>query len=106
MGDDQIYNYVPQCSTVLSSELDKNLEDNNIPVLTVNARSITGKFADLITSINLVRKRFNFIIITDSWLIDESNSVLVIIGYKSRTIIRVGRTGGGNKPIFCYRRLV
>ena len=95
MGDDQIYNYVPQCSTVLSSELDKNLEDNNIPVLTVNARSITGKFADLITNLNLVRKRFTFIIITEYWLTDESNFVLEINGYKSYTLDRVDRTKGG-----------
>ena len=48
--DDQVDNYVPQCSNVLWSELDKNLKDNNLSVLTVNARSITGKFEDLITN--------------------------------------------------------
>ena len=68
MGDDQVDSYIPQCSNVLWSELDKNLKDNNLSVLTVNARSITGKFADLITNLNLVRKLFAFIIITESWL--------------------------------------
>ena len=50
MGDDQVDNYVPLCSNVLWSELDKNLKNNNFSVLTVNARSITVKFADLITN--------------------------------------------------------
>ena len=72
MGDDQNDIYVPQCSNVLWFELDKNLNDNNLSVLTVNERSITGQFADLITNLNHVRKRFIFIIITVSWLTDES----------------------------------
>ena len=41
MGDEQVENYVPQCSNVLWSELDKNLKDNNFSVLTVIARRIT-----------------------------------------------------------------
>ena len=85
MGDDQVDNCVPQCSNKLWSELDKNLKDNNLPVLTVNACSITGKFADLITNLKLIRKRFTFIIITESWLTEESYFVLEINGYKSHT---------------------
>ena len=54
MGNDQIYNYVPKCYNVLWSELDKNLKNNNLFVLTINA--------DLITNLNIVRKRFTFII--------------------------------------------
>ena len=100
MGDDQVDNYIPQCSNVLWSELDKNLKDNNLSVLTVNARSITGKFADLITNLNLIRKRFTFIIITESWLTEESNFVLEINGYKSHTLNRVGRTGEGIKIFY------
>ena len=60
MGDDQVDNYVPQCSNVLWSELDKNLKDNNLSVLTVNARSIRGKFADPITNLILIKKQFSF----------------------------------------------
>ena len=44
MGDNQADHYVPQRSNVLWSELDKNLKDNNLSVLTVNARSRIGKF--------------------------------------------------------------
>ena len=47
MGDGQVDNYVPQCSNVLWSELDKNLKDNNLSGLTMNAQNITGKYADL-----------------------------------------------------------
>ena len=95
MGDEQIDNYNPQCSNVLWSVLGKNLKDNNLSVLTVNGRCITGKFADLITNSNLIRKQFTFIIITESWLTEESYFVLEINGNKSHTLNRVGRTGGG-----------
>ena len=47
MGYDQNDIYVPQCFNVLWSVLDKNLEVNNLIVLTVNARGITGSFEDL-----------------------------------------------------------
>ena len=47
MGDDQVDNYVPQCSNVLWSELDKKSQNNNLSVRIANARSKTGKFADL-----------------------------------------------------------
>ena len=73
----------------------KNLGDNNSSVLTVNARSITCNFVDLITNLNLVRQRFTLIIITESWLGDESIFILEIIGYKSHTANRIGRTRGG-----------
>ena len=100
MGDDQVDNYVPQCSNVLRSELVKNLKYNNLSVLTVNARSITGNFAYLITNLNLIRKRSTFIIIPDSWLTYETNFVLEINGYKSHTLNREGRTGGGKKIFY------
>ena len=69
-------------------------------VLTVNARSITGKFADLITNLKFIRNRFNFIIITEFWLTEESNFVLEVNGYKSHTVNRVGRSGGGKKKFY------
>ena len=100
MVDDQVENYVPKCSNVLWSELDKSLKDNILSVLTVNAGSITGKFLDLITNLILIRKRFTFIIITESWLTEESNFVLEINGYKSHTLNRVGWTGGGTKIFY------
>ena len=68
MSDDQVDSYVPQCSNVLWSELDKNLIDNKLSVLTVNARSITGKYVDLITNLNLVRKWYIYIFIKKSRL--------------------------------------
>ena len=77
--------YVPQCSNLLGCELDKNLKDNTLYILTLNARSVTGKFADLNANLKLVRKRFTFIIITESWLTKESNYGLESNGNKSHT---------------------
>ena len=80
MSDDQVDDYVHKCSNVLWSEWDKNLKDINLSVLNVNARSITGKIADLITNLNLIIEQFTFIIIAESWLTEESNFVLEIKG--------------------------
>ena len=80
--------------------LDSNLKENNLSILTVDAHSITGKFADLVTNLNLVRKRFSFIIVTESWLSYDSNLVLEINGYKSHSISRTGRKGGGIKLFY------
>ena len=64
------------------AELDGNFKDNNLSVLAVNVRSITVKLADMISNLNLAKKRFTFIINVDHWLTDESNFVLEINGYK------------------------
>ena len=61
---------------------------------------ITGKFGDFITNSNLVRKCFTYTIFTESWLTDEFNFVLEFNGYKSYTMNRVGRTGGGIQRIY------
>ena len=100
MVDDQVEKYVHQCSNVLWSELDKNLINNNLSALTMNARSITVKFAGLITNLKFIRKRFSFFIITESWQIEESNFVLDINWYKSHSLNRVGLTEGGIKIFY------
>ena len=84
----------------LCLKLDKSFEHNNLFVLTVNVLNKTGKFADLITNLNHIKKQFTFIIITESWLTDESNFVLEINGYKSHTIKKVGRTEGDTKTFY------
>ena len=70
------------------SELNRNLKENNLSILTVNAYSITGKFSDLVTTLNLVRKHFSFIIVTESLLSYDSNLVLETNGYKSHSFSR------------------
>ena len=75
--------------------LDSNLKENNLSILTVNTHSIIGKFADLVTNLKLVRKRFSFIIVIESLLTYDSNLFLDFDGYKSHSISRTGRKGGG-----------
>ena len=84
------------------SNLDSNLKDN-LSILTVNAHSITCKSVDLVTNINLVRKRFSFIIVTESWLTYDSILILEIIGfigYKSYPISIMGRKCEGIKLFY------
>ena len=54
--DDDIYIYVPLCKIILWSELDKNLRENKLSIFTVNARIITGKFAELEANSNFIKK--------------------------------------------------
>ena len=100
MCADVIENYVPRCKNIMWSNLDSKLKENNLSILIVNAHSITGKIADLVTNLNLVRKRFSFIKVTESLLRYDSNLVLEINGYKSHLIGRTGRKGGGIKLFY------
>ena len=61
------YTAMCPCKHVLWSDLDSKLKENILSILTVNARSITGKFAELVTILNLVIKHFSFIISTEPW---------------------------------------
>ena len=93
-------NYVPRCKNVMWSNLERNLKENILSILTVDAHSITGKFVDLVTNLNLMRKCFSFIIVTETWLSYDSNLVLEINGYKSQSISRTGRKSGGIKLFY------
>ena len=83
------------------SNLDNNLKENNFTILTVNAHSITGQFADLVTNQNLVTKRFSYIIVTKRWPSYDSYIVLEINGYKPHSIIagRAEKAGKSNDSI-------
>ena len=56
--DDEIYSYESPSKIVYWSELDRNLKENILSFITVNACSIPGEIADLVTSLVLIRKRF------------------------------------------------
>ena len=72
----------------------KNLKEKYLSILSVNARSITGKFVEKLTNLKLIRTRFSFVIIMEFWFTDESIEKNV---YKYPTMNRVYQTGGGFK---------
>ena len=86
---------ISHSTNVLWSELDKKLKDKFLSSLTANTFRKTGKFADLVTNLNLVRKWVTFIIVTEFWLTEELKLVLEINGYKSHIINREGWIGVG-----------
>ena len=100
MFADVIENYVTRCKNVMWSNLDSSLKENNLCILTMKAQSMSGKFVDLVTNLNLVRKRFSFIIVTESLLSYDSNLALEINSYKSHSISRTFRKGGGIKLLY------
>ena len=96
MGD-EYQNYSPNCKDIFWSELDSCIQENNLSCLTVNGRSIGNKFSNLLAKLNIAKKRFTFIVITETWLKSDSDFVLEIDGYKSCSIVRPTKRAGGIK---------
>ena len=82
-------------------ELEYSFGNNiDLSVLCINARSITHKFSELCAHLTGLTKKFCFIIITESWLKKDTDFALEIEGYKSVSLYREHRAGGGIKIFF------
>ena len=67
--------------------------------LTVNARSLNGKFNELLCKISLLNEKFSFIVVTETHL-NENNDTFEIPSYKSANFYRPCGNGGGIKLYF------
>ena len=63
----------------------------------MNVRSIGNKFSNHLADLNIVRKRFTFIVIPETWLKNGSDLVLEFDGYKSCSEVRPIKRAGGIK---------
>ena len=70
---------------------------NNLTVCCINARSLVSNFSSLITYLSMVKFKFTFIIIVETWLNKNKDVGYEIDGYKSYSIYRENRRGGGIK---------
>ena len=80
--------------------MSSNFSLGDLSVLCVNVRSIRNKFAEFKAHLSEVKRKFSFIFITESWLKADDDVTFEIEGYKSKSIYREGRRGGGIKLYF------
>ena len=91
------YSYVPSCSISNWSTLSNSLGENKFSVMSMNIRSITGKFSEFVSHLNLVGNRFTFIVVTETWLSESTDFGFDIEGYRCISVYRENRRGGGIK---------
>ena len=65
--------------------------------LNINMRSISNKFSEFYAHLEMVKSKFFFIVVTETRLKDSTNFLYEIEGYKSVSINRNDRRGGGIK---------
>ena len=89
--------YVPNCSEITWNELSSETFSQNISLLAVNIRSFAGKFSEFVAHINLLKFKFTVLIITETWLNENTDIAFDINGYNCFSIYRNGQIGGGIK---------
>ena len=72
----------PECTRINWNSLSNYIHDKNLSFLQINMRSINRKLPELVTYLNMVEKMFTFIILTETWLKDDSDYGFEIDGYK------------------------
>ena len=75
---------------------------NNLSFMTINVRSISNKFSEILSYIESIKEKTSFILITETWLNRNTDVTFEIPGYKSFNYYRNDhsereRIGGGMK---------
>ena len=86
--------YVPRCVKKPWGKLNRHFKKRGLSFLSLNIRSLTGKFSEFIAHLNLIKKKFTFILITESWLSSKTDCAFDIEGYKSVSLHRNSMGGG------------
>ena len=92
--------YSPDCAEVSWNVFGKQVVNGKLSVLSVNVRSIKGKFNEILSCLSSLKGKITFIIITETWLNEDCDSLFEIDGYKSCSIYRNGCQGGGIKLFY------
>ena len=82
------------CRTCSWDDFRHKLVRNKLSVLCLNMRSVRNKFAELEAHLALLKQRFSFILVTETWLSPDRDFVYELDGYKSLSSYRDGRGGG------------
>ena len=94
---EQDINNSSACEYISWSTLSSKLGNNRVSVLSLNIRSLTGKFAELLAHIYKLKNKFTFVVIVETWLTPDKDRALEIAGYRSHAIYRTDQIGGGIK---------
>ena len=88
------------CSVAYWDNFHNILGQNKLSILCFNARSILNKFTDFKTYLSMINFRFTFLLITETWLHENSNISLELPGYKSLSVYRGESQRGGGLKLF------
>ena len=89
--------YEPICLNTTWGNLENKLSGGKLSLLGLNMRSLAGKFSELVGHLNIVKNKFSFIVLTETWLNEGTDVAYDLDGYRSFSLYRDTRTGGGIK---------
>lgn len=91
-------NYYPNCERLCWKGLPRHMCEDKLSVLSVNARSIGNKFSEFLSHLSEAKRKFTFIVVSETWLTESRDFSYEIDGYSSLSIYRPeGHRGGGIK---------
>ena len=64
-------------------EIEEKFYLNGLSLIHINMRSLCNKFAELLAHLSLIKNKFTFIILTETWLHENKDFGFEIPGYKS-----------------------
>ena len=80
--------YIPVCHYSDWNYVSGSLNTESLSVMTVNIRSLIGKFSELLASLVRLKNKFTFIVIIETWLDQEKDKALELNGYKSVSLYK------------------
>ena len=92
-----------ECLNIKPNEIRNNFDTTNskqLSILNLNIRSLTNKFALLLSLLKLINHDFTIIVITETWLNDSDNALFSIPGYEHISQNRINGEGGGIRIYF------
>ena len=92
--------HTSNCDYISWNALVKKFKKQKLSFLCINVRSFIGKFLELHSYLSNLHEKFTFIVVTETWLTKETDLVLEISGYRSQSLYRPDRLGGGIKVFY------
>ena len=86
-----------KCVNLNWEDVNEKNFDSKLSFLSVNVRSICNKFSELEAIIENLKHKYTFILITETWLKEDTDVFYDLQGYKAISLYRSGRVGGGLK---------
>ena len=81
-------------------EYNNRINYENISVFCLNSHSLTNKFAQFQAHLEIIRKRFTFIFVVETWLKPNTDFALELPGYRSESVYRLNQKGGSIKLFY------
>ena len=87
-------------------EMTQNIDSSKLSLLTINVRSLPGKYAELCANLSGVEKKLTFIVVVETWLTNDKDRSFELNGYKSHSLYRSNQVGGGIKLRMCCMLMI